>query len=220
MALILNIETSTKNCSVALAQNGKTLALKQIAEDGYLHAEYLHKFIDDVFKQSNFSLNNLNAVAISKGPGSYTGLRIGVSAAKGLCFALNIPLISLETLTILAHSLARQNGTIVPMIDARRMEVYTAIYSSKLKCLQPAFAHIISDDFLQNLEQPIHLLGDGIEKTQNIFTDSKFIFHKHLKFPSAKEMSKLSYEKYNAKQFEDLAYFEPYYLKDFLIQKT
>src|SRR5690554_1548565 len=123
---ILNIETSTKNCSVTLAKNGNTVIIKEIAEQNFSHFEKLHLFIDEVLKQAEISFKELAAVALSKGPGSYTGLRIGASTAKGLCFALDIPLIALDSLQILAMQLTHNNGLIIPMIDARRMEVYTA----------------------------------------------------------------------------------------------
>src|SRR5690554_4655288 len=125
---ILNIETSTKNCSVALAKNGNTVIIKEIAEQNFSHSEKLHLFIDEVLKQAGIPYKELAAVALSKGPGSYTGLRIGASTAKGLCFALDIPLIALDSLTALARQVTSKDGLIVPMIDARRMEVYTAIF--------------------------------------------------------------------------------------------
>ena len=120
---ILNIETATKNCSVSLANGGKTILCKEIAEEGYSHAERLHVFIEEIIKEAGISLNDLSAVAVSQGPGSYTGLRIGVSAAKGLCFALGIPLIAVDTLQVLALQVKVTDGLIIPMIDARRMEV-------------------------------------------------------------------------------------------------
>ena len=131
MSYILNIETATKNCSVALAKNGETILCKEIAEEGYSHAERLHVFIDEVCKVSGISFQDLSAIAVSQGPGSYTGLRIGVSAAKGLCYALNIPLISVDTLQVLASKVTIAEGLIIPMLDARRMEVYSAIFDFK-----------------------------------------------------------------------------------------
>ena len=131
MAYILNIETSTTNCSVALSKNGKVIGLKEDNSLEYSHAERLHIHIDEVLKTAQISKNQLNAIAISKGPGSYTGLRIGVSAAKGLCFALNIPLISVPTLEALAHQIENPKGTIVAMLDARRMEVYSGYLNIK-----------------------------------------------------------------------------------------
>ena len=131
MNYILNIETATKNCSVALAKEGKTIFCKEIAEEGYSHAERLHVFIEEIIKEAGISLNDLSAVAVSQGPGSYTGLRIGVSAAKGLCFALDIPLISIHTLKAMATAISIEEGVKIPLLDARRMEVYTAFYDQK-----------------------------------------------------------------------------------------
>ena len=128
MNYILNIETATKNCSVSLARNGVTILCKEIAEEGYSHAEKLHVFIEEIIKESQLNIKDLHAVAVSKGPGSYTGLRIGVSTAKGLCYALGIPLISVDTLAVLAAAVKQNDGLIVPMIDARRMEVYSAVF--------------------------------------------------------------------------------------------
>jgi tRNA threonylcarbamoyladenosine biosynthesis protein TsaB len=128
---ILNIETATKNCSVALAKDGETILCKEIAELGYSHAEKLHVFIKEIVDEAGIELSNLSAVAVSQGPGSYTGLRIGVSTAKGLCYALDVPLIAIDTLTSLSNQVLFQDGLIIPMIDARRMEVYSAIFNSK-----------------------------------------------------------------------------------------
>src|SRR5690606_19316041 len=131
MALILNIETATRNCSVALSLDGGIVTIAEIAGEGYLHAEKLHVFIEEVVSKAGHTLKDINAVAVSMGPGSYTGLRIGVSAAKGLCYALGIPLIATDTLEVLARRIAVEPGDfIVPMIDARRMEVYNGIYDS------------------------------------------------------------------------------------------
>ena len=131
LAFILNIETATKNCSVSIAKNGIIVALKELNEGAYSHAEKLHEFIKAVSMEANIKLSDLSAVAVSKGPGSYTGLRIGVSAAKGLCFALNIPLISIDTLQSLAQSISIKEGYIIPLLDARRMEVYSSVYNEK-----------------------------------------------------------------------------------------
>ena len=134
MAIILNIETATTNCSVSLSKDGEILVLKEDNSSGYSHAETLHVFIDDVFKEAKIKPSAIDVIAVSKGPGSYTGLRIGVSTAKGLCFALNKPLIATDTLEALANQIIISNdGFIVPMLDARRMEVYSAIYNSNLE---------------------------------------------------------------------------------------
>lgn len=216
---ILNIETSTRNCSVTLSKNGTTLLCKEIAEQGYSHAEKLHVFIDEVIKESGISLSDLNAVAVSKGPGSYTGLRIGVSAAKGLCYALRIPLISIDTLTILAHQISVENGWIVPMIDARRMEVYSAVFDASHQKKREVEAEILTAESFSNLDGTIHLIGDSNEKAKTVLTDSRFVFHDDKVHPSSNEMSRLSFEKFLKNDFEDVAYFEPYYLKDFMLTK-
>ncbi|MBN8643245.1 MAG: tRNA (adenosine(37)-N6)-threonylcarbamoyltransferase complex dimerization subunit type 1 TsaB [Flavobacteriales bacterium] len=216
---ILNIETSTKNCSVSLAKNGITVLCKEIAEQGYSHAEKLHVFIEEILNESNIAFDDLNAIAVSKGPGSYTGLRIGVSAAKGLCYALNIPLISIDTLELLARQLRVEKGHIVPMIDARRMEVYSAVFDSNHKKVREVEAEILTSDSFSNFEGTIHFVGDSAEKAKTVLTDSRFVFHEKIIFPSSNEMSVLSFEKYQNNDFEDVAYFEPYYLKDFMLTK-
>ena len=216
---ILNIETATKNCSVGLAKNGKTIAFREIAEEGYSHAEKLHVFIDELLQESRISFKDLNAIAISQGPGSYTGLRIGVSSAKGLCYALHIPLIAIDTLQSLAAQVSISEGIIIPMIDARRMEVFSAQYDSKLNQIQPVSAEIITEESYQNSEDLIHFLGDGARKCKEFLHQNNFIFHDEVIFPSAKEMSLLSYEKYKISDIVDVAYFEPLYVKDFMITK-
>lgn len=216
---ILNIETATKNCSVAVAKNGETIALREIAEEGYSHAEKLHVFIEALISQSEITFKDLNAVAVSQGPGSYTGLRIGVSSAKGLCYALNIPLIAIDTLQSLAAQITISEGQIIPMIDARRMEVFSATYDKNLNKLEAVAAEIITDESYQNGTEKIHFLGDGAAKCKKILNKNNFIFHDEIVYPSAKEMSFLSYEKYKKSDTVDVAYFEPLYVKDFMITK-
>jgi len=220
LALILNLETATTNCSVSLSKNGETIALKEDNDKSYSHAERLHVYIDDVLKQANIDSNELDAIAVSKGPGSYTGLRIGVSAAKGLCFALEKPLISIPTLASLSHQVKIDNGIIVSMLDARRMEVYSAIYDSDYKEIRDTQAQILdATSFKDYLEKgKVYFIGNGVDKTKNLITHSNAIFIEG-RLPSAKEMSLLTYIKYKAKNFEDVAYFEPYYLKDFVALK-
>jgi len=220
LALILNLETATTNCSVSLSKNGETIALKEDNDKSYSHAERLHVYIDDVLKQANIDSSELDAIAVSKGPGSYTGLRIGVSAAKGLCFALEKPLISIPTLASLSHQVKIDNGIIVSMLDARRMEVYSAIYDSDYKEIRDTQAQILdATSFKDYLEKgKVYFIGNGVDKTKNLITHSNAIFIEG-RLPSAKEMSLLTYIKYKAKNFEDVAYFEPYYLKDFVALK-
>ena len=216
MAYLLNIETATKNCSVSLAKDGKTVALKELNDGGYSHAEKLHEFIKVVLAEANIELTDLNAIAVSKGPGSYTGLRIGVSAAKGLCFALNIPLISINTLQSLSQSVSITNGYIIPLLDARRMEVYSAVFKDN-NSVRNVEAEIIDatsfNDYLD--KNTVYFLGDGAEKCKNLITHKNAIFIDG-KSPSANEMSLLSFEKYKKNDIEDVAYFEPFYLKDFV----
>ncbi|KIM09755.1 MAG: peptidase M22 [Sulfurovum sp. FS06-10] len=219
MSFILNLETATKNCSVALAKNGKTMACKEIAEQNFSHAEKLHVFIVEILSENNLQFSDLKAIAVSQGPGSYTGLRIGVSSAKGLCYALNIPLIAIDTLQLLAKQIQIENGIILPMIDARRMEVFSAFYDKNHTQIRATQAEIIDATSYQEITESIHLVGDGIEKFKNTLTDDKFVFHLDNIYPSAKEMSELSYAKFHKNEFVDVAYFEPYYLKDFVLSK-
>ncbi|WP_396177845.1 tRNA (adenosine(37)-N6)-threonylcarbamoyltransferase complex dimerization subunit type 1 TsaB [Flavobacterium sp.] len=216
---ILNIETATKNCSVALSKNGETIALREIAEEGFSHAEKLHVFIEEIISESAISFQDLTAIAVSQGPGSYTGLRIGVSSAKGLCYALNIPLIAVDTLQSLAAQISIPNGLIIPMIDARRMEVFSAAFDLNLNTIQAVAAEIITEDSYKELEQEIHFIGDGASKCKAFLNKSNFIFHDNIIYPSAKEMSFLSFEKYKKSDTVDVAYFEPLYVKDFMLTK-
>ena len=218
MARILNIETSTKNCSVSIADTGKIIAIKELNNGNYSHAEVLHPFIEDILKEGNISRDEIDAIAVSKGPGSYTGLRIGVSAAKGLSFALNIPLIAIDTLTSLSYAISIDKGLIVPMLDARRMEVYAAIFDKEHQKIREIRAEIIDENsFSDELEKGIvYFLGDGAHKCKETIAHKNAIFVDD-KFPSSKEMAVLSYEKYKKNDIEDVAYFEPFYLKDFIV---
>ena len=217
MEYILNIETATKNCSVALAKEGKTILCKEIAEEGYSHAERLHVFIEEIIAEAGITVNDLAAIAVSQGPGSYTGLRIGVSAAKGLSYALDIPLIAVDTLKTLASQVIVSNGLIIPMIDARRMEVYSAIFTPNLENKRVILAEIITEDSFNDIEETIYFVGDCSEKCKTVLTKENFIFLDEIKYPSAKEMSLLSFEKYKTGDTVNVAYFEPYYLKDFMV---
>jgi tRNA threonylcarbamoyladenosine biosynthesis protein TsaB len=218
LSIILNIETTTKNCSVSIAEKGEILAIKELNNGNYSHAEVLHPFILDVLKEANLTSNRIDAVAVSKGPGSYTGLRIGVSAAKGLCFALDKPLISIDTLTSLSFSITIEEGIIVPMLDARRLEVYASVFNEKHQKIREIKAEIIDENsFCEYLERSkVYFLGDGSQKCKEIITHKNAIFI-DAKFPSAQEMAKLSYEKYKISDIENVAYFEPFYLKDFIV---
>ncbi|WP_445955263.1 tRNA (adenosine(37)-N6)-threonylcarbamoyltransferase complex dimerization subunit type 1 TsaB [Yeosuana sp.] len=220
MAIILNLETATTNCSVSISKDGKTLSLKEDHDKNYSHAERLHIYIDKVIKEAGIDIHELDAIAISKGPGSYTGLRIGVSAAKGLCFALDKPLISVSTLEALSHQVTCTEGFIVPMLDARRMEVYSGVFDFKYNQIRETEAQILNESsFNTYLEQGnVFFIGNGVEKTKTLISHRNAVFIED-KLPSSKEMSSLAYNKYKINNFEDVAYFEPYYLKDFVALK-
>lgn len=215
---ILNIETATKNCSVSIAENGATLLCREIAEQGYSHAEKLHVFIEEILEECHLKAKDLSAIAISQGPGSYTGLRIGVSAAKGLCYALDIPLIAIDTLGSLARQVKETDGFIIPMIDARRMEVYSAIFNGHEK-IREVQAEIITEESFGEIEGKIYFVGDCNEKCKTVLKKENFIFLDGINYPSAKEMSHISFDKYKKSDTVDVAYFEPFYLKDFFINK-
>lgn len=217
MPYILNIETATKNCSVALAKEGKTIVCKEMAEDGYSHAEKLHVFIAEVLQELQLNFKDLAAIAVSQGPGSYTGLRIGVSAAKGLCFALDIPMIAVDTLQMLASQVTITDGFIVPMIDARRMEVYSAVFNARFEKIREVKAEIITADSFAEINETIYFVGDSNEKVKSVLLNKNFVFLDQKVYPSAKEMSQWSFDQFVRNDFVEVAYFEPYYLKDFMI---
>ena len=217
MATILCIETSTTNCSVAISIDGKIAAIKEENNKQYSHAEKLHLFIGDVLNEANIQKIQLDAIAVSKGPGSYTGLRIGVSSAKGLCFALDIPLISIPTLEALAYQVKDNDGTIIPMLDARRMEVYSVVFNSNKKEVRETQAEVLDEtSFIDYLDKnKVYFIGDGVDKFKNICTHKNAIFIED-KFPSANEIGCLAELKHKKSDIENVAYFEPYYLKDFV----
>ncbi|MEO8773470.1 MAG: tRNA (adenosine(37)-N6)-threonylcarbamoyltransferase complex dimerization subunit type 1 TsaB [Gelidibacter sp.] len=221
MSYILNIETATTNCSVSLSKEGEILVLKEDYNSNYSHAESLHVFIDSVFKEANLKPRDVDAIAVSKGPGSYTGLRIGVSAAKGLCFSLDKVLISVDTLESLSHQLTIDSGYIVPMLDARRMEVYAAVYDEQHKQVRAIEAQVLDEHSFNAFLQvgKVYFIGNGVEKTKQIITHPNAVFIEN-KLPSAKEMAQLAYDKYKKSDMEDVAYFEPFYLKDFIGAKA
>ena len=226
MAIILHIETSTEVCSVSIAKDGVTLYEKESA-GGLNHAELLTVFIEDLFRENGITSKDLDAVAVSKGPGSYTGLRIGVSVAKGMCYALKIPLISVGSLEALVsgaitdQTIPEPSGTqpslFCPMIDARRMEVYTALYNHKGEIILPVKAEIIDDQsFSEHLkDHKILLMGNGAEKCRPHLTHPNFVYQGPFK-TSARFMQLLAKEKFNKNEFENVAYFEPWYLKNFI----
>ncbi|MBT3210095.1 MAG: tRNA (adenosine(37)-N6)-threonylcarbamoyltransferase complex dimerization subunit type 1 TsaB [Bacteroidetes bacterium] len=225
MALILNIETSTNVCSIALAKAGEVVSYKESSEDKS-HASSITVFVEEVFRDTNFELTQIEAVAVSKGPGSYTGLRIGVSTAKGIAYAIEKPLISVSTLQSLALGLSEKFVSeksqsiptlFCPMIDARRMEVYTAIFDHQNILKKEISAEIITEDsfadFLAN--NKLIFFGNGAKKCKTIIKHPNAVFIDNID-TSATKMSKISEQIFQNKIFEDLAYFEPFYLKDFV----
>lgn len=217
MAIILNIETATTNCSVSLAQNGELVQIREHNSPTYSHSEQLHVFIEEILSLSAIDIAELDAIAVSKGPGSYTGLRIGVSAAKGLCFSLDIPLISIPTLESMAYQKKIDSGFIIPVLDARRMEVYSAVFDHSYRKIRDTDAEIIDPDSFEqySAKGKVYLLGSGAAKCKELLNHPNFSFESEL-VPSAAEMCSLSYAKFKNEQFENLAYFEPYYLKNFM----
>ena len=222
MAYILNIETATTVCSVSISKNEELLFCKELNE-GFTHAENLHLFIQEALKPCELKADQLSAIAVSKGPGSYTGLRIGVSTAKGLAFALRIPLISVELqiMTVAAKLKSKEEGVYCPMIDARRMEVYTSVYDSQLNELSPIQALIVDEESISQFSKhpKIYFFGDGMSKCKELLsTNANSHFIEDI-IPSAKYMSVLAFKKFENKNFENVAYFEPFYLKDFMVAK-
>lgn len=221
MGLILNIETATKNCSVSISRANKVLVLKELNEGKFSHAEKLHSFILDVITGAEVKMQDLDAIAISKGPGSYTGLRIGVSAAKGLCYALDKPLISVATLEILARQVRLEsNELVVPLLDARRMEVYSGVFDHNYAQIRETKAEIIDASSFSDIldAKTVYFAGDGAEKCKEMIKHQNARFINNL-YPSAREMAAIASRKFKALKFEDVAYFEPFYLKDFVAGK-
>jgi len=221
MATILQIETATQVCSAALSVNGETIALKELAAQN-IHAGSLTLFIQEVMEQAGKIYEDLDAIAVSKGPGSYTGLRIGVSTAKGICFAQDKPLIAIDTLQFMAKGFLAANpaytGLVCPMIDARRMEVFTAMYDHNLTAIAPVSAKIIDEEAFKNelsLSQ-VTFIGDGAIKCSDAIRSPNAIFSEQ-NYNSASNMSSLAFDAFTQGRFEDVAYFEPYYLKEFMI---
>ena len=227
MSLILQIETATTCCSVALAKDGKILRVKEVNERN-AHAEVITKFIEEVILTEGLNYTQIDAVAVSCGPGSYTGLRIGISTAKGLCFALNKPLIAIDTLTAMCYGAKRmegfkedQNLLLCPMIDARRMEVYTALFDVDIKTIRPTAAEIIDEHSFSDFtgKHPILFFGDGAEKCRIVLNKNLETHFLPDFLNSASHLTELAYQKYISQEFEDVAMFEPYYLKDFIAGK-
>lgn len=217
--MILNIETSTSVCSVALAESGKTIAVKE-SNEGLNHSVLLGSFIDELLKEKLLDVHQLDAVAVSMGPGSYTGLRIGVSMAKGLCFGAGKPLIAVPTLQALALSVSSrlaEEALYCPMIDARRMEVYTAFFDRNNRTITETKAEIIDENSFAELlaGHKIYFFGNGSDKIKNTITSPHACFIENAE-TSARHMAPLSERLFQERQFADTAYFEPFYLKDFI----
>jgi len=222
---ILQIETATTVCSVALAKDGHVLGFKQIDERN-IHAEIITLFIDELITSAAMQYSDIDAVAVSSGPGSYTGLRIGVSTAKGLCFALGKPLIAIETLAAMAQGMIDESNIdtktlLCPMIDARRMEVYTALFDSAGNSIKNTTAEIIDEQSFYGLLQNNRVLffGDGAEKCREVLSKNPNAQFVTGFVNSATYLTQKAAEKFANSDFEDVAYFEPYYLKDFLVTK-
>lgn len=228
MALILSIETGTDICSVALANDGELMALRE-SDEGRDHAKKVALFVDELLRETGVQPSDIDAIAVGKGPGSYTGLRIGVSFAKGLCYALNIPLIAVGSLNALTE-VAREdydagildieeeewsNATLCPMVDARRMEVYTQLFDNSGNALSEVVAEVVTPESFSQQRQASKfvMFGNGAAKCSELLPDATLVSVS----PSARGIVRLAEELFNAGTFEDIAYFEPFYLKEFLV---
>ena len=215
MTTILHIETATKVCSVALSVDGELKQLQELKDDGYAHGEQLTILIQQVLDLQGITSGMLSAVSVSAGPGSYTGLRIGVSTAKGLCYALGIPLIAVNTLKSMAAigKMKYPDLNLCPMIDARRMEVFSLIMNPQSEIVKQVSADILNEHSYVDFE-PFVCFGDGAAKMQELWAGRQITFDPELE-PSAIGQVSVAYEKYLKRKFEDVAYFEPDYLKEF-----
>lgn len=219
MALILNLETATKTCSAALSDAGQILAKKELTSENYSHAEKLNLFIQEVLESAGISINKIDALAVSAGPGSYTGLRIGTSTAKGICYALDKPLIAINSLQALGAQVIRREADCIyaPMFDARRMEVYTALFDHELNEIRATDAIVMDTTFCSEIDEKIIYFGPGAEKCREILSEDRFEYAQVE--VSAVGMAKLAEQQFNSNNFVDVAYFEPAYLKDFVAGK-
>jgi tRNA threonylcarbamoyladenosine biosynthesis protein TsaB len=217
-AYILHLETATKVCSVALSLNGELKQLRETLEEGYSHGENLTVFVEEVLRRENIVAGQLAAVSVASGPGSYTGLRIGVSTAKGLCYALGIPLLAIDSLQAIAQQAHAKYPTrnIIPMIDARRMEVFSAVYGPEKELLKPIAADVLEMDSYAAFE-PFVACGDGAAKLKELWQSRDGIVFEENMLSTAAAQCLPAFVKYKSQAFEDLAYFEPFYLKDFVM---
>ena len=214
---ILHIETSSKNCSVAISDGEALLCLCEEVSENYKQSESLHTFVEWALEGAEISLHDLDAVSLGMGPGSYTGLRIGSSAAKGFCYGLKIPLIAVNSMeTMIEPFLSREFDFVIPLLDARRMEVYTAVFKGKTgEMLSATEAKILDETSFQEFkDKKVVFVGDGAAKAKAILQLPDAAFEEKV-YPSAKFLIKKSVEKFNHQDFEDVAYFEPFYLKEF-----
>lgn len=220
MSYILHIETSTTVCSVALSYENELMA-EAIDTEGQNHIKLLTLLIEKILAEARFDIGLLNAVAISQGPGSYTGLRIGTSVAKGICYAQEIPLIAVNTLQVLANQPHLATPLCCPMIDARRMEVYCQLFDDKIEAISDVEAKILDEySFKERLEkEKITFLGDGAEKFQAICKYPNAVFQKGI-YPEAKQMISLAKKAFDTKKYVDVAYFTPFYLKKFQVTQS
>ena len=226
MSLILCIETGTDVCSVGVARDGELLSLRE-SDQGRDHAKNLAVFIDELLQETSISPDELDAIAVGMGPGSYTGLRIGVSFAKGMCYGLNIPLLAVGSLDALAQVAIEdheagiisveewESARLCPMVDARRMEVYAQVFDAKCNPLSEVSAEVITEESFSQWRNDGKLIifGNGAAKCQEVLADTTYVSV----VPSARGLAKLAHKRYEEGKFEDIAYFEPFYLKDFVV---
>ncbi len=229
MALLLSLETSTQCCSVALHEDG-ILVESKVIQTPRSAASLLAVMIDEIFHASGRKMHELKGVIVAAGPGSYTGLRIGVATAKGLCYALNIPIVSINTLELLTYQFLDkvsrevdiENNAIIlcPMLDARRMEVYCALYDRNLNYLQPVQAKVMDEESFKEVVEsnPVFFFGEGADKCRDIIKHSNAHFYSGV-IPLASSLGEIGFKKWKAGEYENLVLFEPFYLKDFLIKK-
>jgi tRNA threonylcarbamoyladenosine biosynthesis protein TsaB len=214
---ILYLETSSKNCSVAISDDEKLLCVCEEVSENYKQSESLHSFVEWALEGAEISIKDIDAVCLGKGPGSYTGLRIGAASAKGFCYGLKIPLIAVNSLESMIEPFLNQNyDFVIPLVDARRMEVYTAVYDGiSGEELVPTEAKVLDETSFQEFkDKKVLFVGDGASKTQEIVQLPNAEFNNDI-YPSAKYLVKKTLEKIEKKDFEDIAYFEPFYLKEF-----
>lgn len=226
MSLILCIETGTDICSVGVARDGELVSLRE-SDEGRDHAKKVGVFVDELLRETGISPDELDAVAVGMGPGSYTGLRIGVSFAKGLCYGLGIPLVAVGSLDALAAVAIEdydagildvdnwENAVLCPMVDARRMEVYTRLYDTKGNALSDVTAEVVTEQTFADVrrERQLVMFGNGAAKCREVLPDATYINIT----PSARGLARLAEQRLSAGQTEDIAYFEPFYLKDFIV---